>query len=92
VWLQGDNPSKSLDSRNYGPVPLSLVSRRAMYRLSFPLAHDLMPWTRSGKDEHEHTVSEFDRLAAMVSAVIPKATAVDNSKILDEQQQYIVKD
>ena len=72
VWLQGDNPSKSLDSRNYGPVPLSLVSRRAMYRLSFPRAHSLLwPWARLG---------------------IPKVTAVDNSKILDEQQHYIVKD
>jgi hypothetical protein len=72
VWLQGDNPSKSLDSRNYGPVPLSLVTRRAWYRFHFPRAQLGGAWSTWW--------------------VIPRVNAVDNSKILDEQQQYIVKD
>jgi type IV secretory pathway protease TraF len=25
VWLEGDNPFNSTDSRTYGPVPLALV-------------------------------------------------------------------
>lgn len=25
VWLEGDNPFNSTDSRNYGPVPLALI-------------------------------------------------------------------
>lgn len=30
---QGDNPTMSLDSRDYGPVPLGLVRGRAVYQL-----------------------------------------------------------
>ncbi|KAL4749909.1 hypothetical protein BDW72DRAFT_177019 [Aspergillus terricola var. indicus] len=30
VWLEGDNPKKSLDSNTYGPVSISLISGRVM--------------------------------------------------------------
>ncbi|XP_060064460.1 mitochondrial inner membrane protease subunit 1-like [Ylistrum balloti] len=33
VWLEGDNKSKSHDSRNFGPVPYALVYTRAFYRV-----------------------------------------------------------
>jgi len=33
VWLQGDNTETSIDSRNFGPVPLSLVESKAKYLL-----------------------------------------------------------
>ncbi|KAA0193622.1 Mitochondrial inner membrane protease subunit 1 [Fasciolopsis buskii] len=33
VWLEGDNSSHSLDSRNYGPVPISRLEYRVLLRL-----------------------------------------------------------
>lgn len=35
VWLQGDNPSDSRDSRSFGPVPRSHVLGRVVCRFSF---------------------------------------------------------
>lgn len=32
VWLEGDNASQSTDSREYGPVPLSLIRGRVILR------------------------------------------------------------
>lgn len=32
VWLEGDNPSQSTDSREYGPVPMALVRGRILCR------------------------------------------------------------
>jgi inner membrane protease subunit 2 len=34
AWLLGDNAAVSLDSRRYGPVPLSNVAGRAWFRYS----------------------------------------------------------
>ena len=33
VWLQGDNPANSTDSRHYGPVPLALVQGRVVLKV-----------------------------------------------------------
>lgn len=33
LWLEGDNPGNSSDSRQYGPVPLSLLVGRASFRV-----------------------------------------------------------
>ena len=33
VWLEGDNPANSSDSRNYGPVPAALIVGRVVARL-----------------------------------------------------------
>jgi mitochondrial inner membrane protease subunit 1 len=33
VWLEGDNPSNSLDSRQSGPIPMALLRGRAVARL-----------------------------------------------------------
>lgn len=32
VWLAGDNPSNSTDSRSYGPVPMGLIQGRVVYK------------------------------------------------------------
>jgi len=34
VWLQGDNSENSLDSRYYGPVPVSLIRGRVFWKIS----------------------------------------------------------
>eukprot|EP01041_Mallomonas_annulata_P000469 gene469-877_t len=36
VWLQGDNPSNSTDSRSYGSVPMGLLQGRVVLKLSPP--------------------------------------------------------
>jgi len=33
VWVEGDNPLYSIDSRHYGPLPLSNVRGRVVYRM-----------------------------------------------------------
>uniref|UniRef100_A0A7S2XZ43 Peptidase S26 domain-containing protein n=1 Tax=Fibrocapsa japonica TaxID=94617 RepID=A0A7S2XZ43_9STRA len=33
VWLQGDNPQNSTDSRDYGPVPLGLIKGRVFAKV-----------------------------------------------------------
>ena len=33
IWLEGDNPSMSRDSREYGPVPIGLVEGRVVCRI-----------------------------------------------------------
>jgi hypothetical protein len=35
VWLLGDNPSNSNDSRNYGPVPVDFLRGKVLYKLGF---------------------------------------------------------
>lgn len=42
IWLEGDNPLESIDSRHYGPLPISNVKGRLVYRL--------WPRTRTGDD------------------------------------------
>lgn len=33
IWLLGDNPAHSLDSRTYGPVPMALVKGRVLFQV-----------------------------------------------------------
>ena len=35
VWLQGDNLKTSRDSREYGPVPVSMLQGKAIYKVIF---------------------------------------------------------
>lgn len=35
VWLLGDNPNYSKDSRDYGPVPYGLIRGRACFKVRF---------------------------------------------------------
>lgn len=37
VWVEGDNSANSMDSRQYGPIPLGLIRSRAVLRL-WPLS------------------------------------------------------
>jgi signal peptidase I len=40
VWLEGDNPSNSTDSRYYGPVPAALINGRVVCKI--------WPWSEAG--------------------------------------------
>lgn len=39
VWLLGDNPSNSNDSRSYGPVPLNLLQGRVIGKIGLNPPH-----------------------------------------------------
>ncbi|KAL7611770.1 uncharacterized protein LOC111916271 [Lactuca sativa] len=43
-WVEGDNPTNSLDSRSFGPIPLGLIRGR--------VTHILWPPQRVGKIDH----------------------------------------
>ncbi|KGG51651.1 hypothetical protein DI09_2p280 [Mitosporidium daphniae] len=38
VWLLGDNPEESIDSRHYGPVPIGLIQGKAICKI-LPLSN-----------------------------------------------------
>jgi len=46
VWVEGDNPLDSLDSRHYGPIPLSALRGRLVMRL-WPLWRTTKPQSQS---------------------------------------------
>lgn len=43
VWLEGDNPFNSTDSRSYGPVPLALVKGLVSFKVSDPSPRNCLP-------------------------------------------------
>ncbi|KAJ8747210.1 hypothetical protein K2173_008443 [Erythroxylum novogranatense] len=53
-WVEGDNPSSSMDSRSFGPIPLGLINGR--------VTHIVWPPQRIG--EIERTVSG-DRISSL---------------------------
>jgi inner membrane protease subunit 1 len=42
VWLEGDNPSNSTDSRSYGPVPYAMLKGRVLFKVWPPLEAGLV--------------------------------------------------
>jgi signal peptidase I len=51
VWVEGDNPANSSDSRHYGPVPMALVVGRVLARV-WPLRG--RAWMRRGaRPQHQ---------------------------------------
>lgn len=41
VWLAGDNTSNSIDSRDYGPVPLALLTGKVVARVSVVISGNI---------------------------------------------------
>ena len=48
IWLEGDNPNNSTDSRHYGPIPSALVLGRVVLKL--------WPLYEAGRVERQHKV------------------------------------
>jgi inner membrane protease subunit 1 len=42
VWLEGDNPANSTDSRSYGPVPYAMLKGRVVFKVWPPLQAGLV--------------------------------------------------
>ncbi len=67
IWLEGDNPWNSADSRNYGPVPAALIVGRVLFRV-WPLRGDAL-LERGARPERNP--SEEPQLTFSGSIVIP---------------------
>jgi hypothetical protein len=68
VWLEGDNPSWSIDSRVYGPVPVNMVEGKLFLRVSqfqrsstskFIIYYKVTPFSKIGWAPHDE--SYFDK-------------------------------
>ena len=53
VWLEGDNPYNSTDSRDYGPVPIALLKGKIIFQL-YPFSKFGSPQNPL-KDDLEYT-------------------------------------
>jgi type IV secretory pathway protease TraF len=51
VFLLGDNPEHSTDSRQFGPVPMASVRGKAIYRYGPPARAGKLLWTSHGRKE-----------------------------------------
>lgn len=48
VYVLGDNPERSTDSRHFGPVPVGTVTGKAVYRYAPPTRAGKLPTSRLG--------------------------------------------
>lgn len=53
LWVEGDNPWNSNDSRNYGPVPASLIVGRVVCRVWPPLSSNKARLERGDRPIHQ---------------------------------------
>jgi inner membrane protease subunit 1 len=51
VWIEGDNPQNSIDSRAYGPVPVGTIQGRVVARI-WPLSE--LQWIARGASRPSH--------------------------------------
>lgn len=54
IWLEGDNPLYSIDSRHYGPIPITSVRGRVIARL--------FPWTSACDGENQIKGEDEDEI------------------------------
>lgn len=85
VWLEGDNPRQSSDSRDYGPVPICLVRGKVWARF-WPISQ--AGWVESRVIDHSLTAGErvFGGLKVVIDddASTAAAKAEDNASTCDE--------
>lgn len=88
VWLLGDNPSNSRDSRDYGPVPLALIKGKIMFKINFPEAlfseKKLVEWV----DHEVMTRVKRERLCAELYGSPTKIVKTKTSLNSVPQQQF----
>ncbi len=74
IWVEGDNPLFSIDSRHYGPVAMENVCGRIVYRL-WPRVRKAKEnkRQRQNADEHEH----FERDSCLISRKRPQPITED---------------
>lgn len=80
IWVEGDNPWNSSDSRNYGPVPASLIMGRVLFRV-WPLRGSAI-MERGDRPIHDET-TDRPSLAFSGSVVFP--AGYDDQIIVNRQ-------
>ena len=63
VWLQGDNIRNSTDSRNYGPVPLPLITGRVFAKVRQQACTSTIAERNAGHHETPHYYSATPTLS-----------------------------
>lgn len=62
VWLLGDNPANSNDSRFYGPVPLGMLQGRIFFKVGLNPPHassvDTITWKETEKTAKEIKINQ----------------------------------
>lgn len=78
MWVEGDNPWNSSDSRNYGAVPTNLIIGRVLFRI-WPIRGSAM-MERGARPES--IAPEGDSLLFAGSVVLP--AGYDNQDFVEE--------
>jgi len=82
IWVEGDNPWNSSDSRNYGAIPASLIMGRVLLRL-WPLrGHALME--RGSRPEDEQRNNNSSLVASSLSGRIVVPVGWNDQRIVRE--------
>ena len=79
VWLEGDNPSNSSDSRSYGPVPLGLLQGRIMLAVSRKLNFHFMS-ERPSREDLENEAARYEQREI--------GEAIEASRLARQQHQH----
>lgn len=80
MWLEGDNPSNSTDSRTYGPIPLAMVRARVFFRvrhegLHAELSRPTAYWPHGGGSGVLMVVSMLVLVALLVLCLLASAAS-----------------
>ncbi len=86
IWVEGDNPLHSIDSRHYGPISLDNVHGKIIYRL-WPRVRKITSCSCNDDDHHGDNDDECDHndgqyLSCFVSKIRPKPLSEDEMKHL----------
>ena len=81
IWVEGDNPWNSSDSRNYGAIPASLIMGRVLCRL-WPLRGNAM-MERGDRPIH-HDESDDPRASLTFSGSIIFPVGWEDQRIIRE--------
>lgn len=83
IWLEGDNPWNSSDSRNYGPVPAALIVGRVVFRV-WPLRGEAL-MERGARPERDP--SEEPQMTFSGSVVVP--AGYDNQVLVQTYEELL---
>jgi len=105
VWLQGDNPSDSTDSRKYGPVSTDLIISRVIMKIE---DQEPMPKTFEylsldiERDDHSYTLDQnalptecrmiVDRRLKEEEEANPSTTDEQPSSLINWLKEYFLSD
>jgi len=70
LWVEGDNPLYSIDSRHYGPIPVSKIKGKCIFKL-WPLYRHSTIYTSTDSSNESLLDSKLNTLSRFVQPVRP---------------------